>query len=61
MAGCRIGELLHARAVEILEPLASEHGTDVPFRDAFALASLRRRCRNSGRSSSKRRSLRIIT
>src|SRR5262249_5314065 len=37
MAGCRIGELLHARAVEILEPLACEHDADVPFRDPFAL------------------------
>ena len=37
MPGCRIGELLHARAVEILEPLAREHGADVPFRDPFAL------------------------
>ena len=36
MAGCRVGEPLHRRAVEVLEPLAGEHGADGPFRDAFA-------------------------
>src|SRR5262249_58452219 len=36
VAGCRVGELLHWRAVEVFESLAGEHGADGPFRDAFA-------------------------
>src|SRR5262245_29500321 len=34
MAGCRVGELLHRRAVEVFEPLAGEHGADGHARGA---------------------------
>src|SRR5262245_16193305 len=34
----RVGELLHWRAIEILEPFAGENGADRAFRDALAFA-----------------------
>jgi hypothetical protein len=36
MAGCGVGKLLDRSAVEVFQPLAREHGADIPFRDAFA-------------------------
>src|SRR5262249_46418813 len=37
MTGYQIGKLPHAHAEQTLEPLAREHGADVPVRDPFAL------------------------
>src|SRR5262245_32993371 len=54
MTGCRVGELLYRRAVEVFEPLAGEHGTDGPFSDAFA------RPKEVGAVGSAQRVVRIV-